>query len=90
MAHHDFGSRIPDTAVHAVQVRFVGAHVRRDAKVDDHNIRVFGPRAVEDVLGLDVAVHDVMAVHMRHGLDKHMDRATCIVLGEAAAVEQAV
>ena len=63
---------------------------RGDAKVDELDVVVAGAVAEEDVLGLDVAVHDAAEVAVQQGLDKRAAHLGGRLLGQATALTDAV
>mmetsp|Transcript_4142 Transcript_4142/g.12072 ORF Transcript_4142/g.12072 Transcript_4142/m.12072 type:complete len:468 (-) Transcript_4142:56-1459(-) len=73
----------PDLLVHALALHEPAAH----AEVDELHLRVAFDRVEEDVLRLDVAVHDAARVAVDDGVEDLVDDARGLLLAELAPVE---
>ena len=63
---------------------------RRDPEVHELDVVVAGPVHHEDVLRLDVAVHDAVRVAVQQRLHQRAAQAGAVALGQGAAVDDAV
>lgn len=86
----DLWSSIAKGATDIRQHLVLGLEVLGDSKVDEHDIGVLLLCPVEDVLWLDVSVHNVVVVQILDRREHCSDCSAGVALGEPASLEDPV
>lgn len=61
-----------------------------DPKIDQHHIRVLFLAPIEDILGLHVAMYDIVVVQVLDGGHDGANDACCVYFGETASLQNAI